>query len=196
VTLWLATSNVHKKQEIAAILPGHTIKTPDDAGIVFDPHETGATFLENALVKAQTLYQLVQEPVLSDDSGLCVDALGGRPGIYSARYGSEDGKKLDSRERNALLLHELGDNPCRTARFVCALVLVIKSDRLFAVQETLEGLLIREERGSGGFGYDPILYLPDSGCTVAELAQDDKNRLSHRGKAVRALTAFLNNISI
>jgi XTP/dITP diphosphohydrolase len=211
MTIWFATGNAHKKQELQAILPGHTIKIPADAGITnFDPDETGSTFLENALIKARALHQLIAEhypadigPVIADDSGLCVDALGGRPGIYSARYGSTgrfsstgrygstDGKKLDTRERNALLLREVGDAPNRNARFVCAMVLLFSGDRFSAVQETLEGELIREERGIGGFGYDPILFIPELGRTVAELSEDEKNRISHRGKAGRAIAKLL-----
>jgi XTP/dITP diphosphohydrolase len=184
---------------LAAILAGHTIKIPADAGIVFDPDETGATFLDNALIKAGALHRLLAErnipdPVLADDSGLCVDALGGRPGIFSARYGSDtalNGKRFEAPERNALLLKELGDSPRRQARFVCAMVLFYNDDRFFAVQETLEGELIREERGRGGFGYDPIFYLPGRGCTVAELSEVEKNSVSHRGKAGKAIAALL-----
>jgi XTP/dITP diphosphohydrolase len=213
MTIWFATGNAHKKQELQAILPGHTIKIPADAGITgFDPDETGRTFLENALIKARALHQLIADryptdigPVIADDSGLCVDALAGRPGIYSARYGSTgrfgsigryggsagDGKKLDTGERNALLLRELGDTPNRSARFVCAMVLLFSEDRFSAVQETLEGELIREERGTGGFGYDPILFIPELGRTVAELSEDEKNRISHRGKAGRQIAKLL-----
>jgi XTP/dITP diphosphohydrolase len=188
MTIWFATGNAHKRAELAAILPGHTIRTPADEGISFDPEETGATFAENALLKARELRRMVSTaPVIADDSGICVDTLGGRPGIYSSRYGSEGKRKLESADRNALLLAELGDNPLRSARFVCAMVLLFSDDRFFLVQETLEGEIIREERGKGGFGFDPILYLPTSGCTVAELPEEEKNRISHRGKAGRAI---------
>jgi XTP/dITP diphosphohydrolase len=194
--IWFATGNLHKKTEISAILAGHTIKIPADAGIDFDPDETGATFLDNALIKARELRRLlakrnIPDPVLADDSGLCVDALDGRPGIYSARYGSQ---KLEAPERNALLLKELGDNPQRQARFVCSMVLLYSNDRFFVAQETLEGELIREERGGGGFGYDPIFYVPGMGRTVAELPEAEKNRVSHRGKAGKAIAALLSGI--
>jgi XTP/dITP diphosphohydrolase len=199
--IWFATGNLHKKTEISAILAGHTIKIPADAGIDFDPDETGTTFLDNALIKARELRRLLAErnipdPVLADDSGLCVDALGGRPGIHSARYGSDtvQGKNLEAPVRNALLLKEMGNNPQRQARFVCSMVLLYNNDRFFVAQETLEGELIREERGIGGFGYDPILYLPGPGCTVAELPEAEKNRISHRGKAGKAIAAFLAGI--
>ena len=131
------------------------------------------------------------DPVIADDSGLCVDALGGRPGIHSARYGGDGSHKLADRDRNALLLGELGDRPNRSARFVCAMALLFAGDRFFLVQETLEGELIATERGQGGFGYDPILFIPSLGRTVAELSGEEKNRISHRGKAGRALAALL-----
>jgi XTP/dITP diphosphohydrolase len=192
-----------------------TVMIPAEAGIPFDPEETGATFLENALLKACALYRLLTEcgaeesggnapvviaggnvpVVIADDSGLCVDALDGRPGIRSARYGAgcgaENGKKLEPFERNALLLRELGDRANRKARFVCAMVLLLSPGRFYAVQETLEGELIREPRGAGGFGYDPILYLPEKNLTVAELSEAEKNSMSHRGKAARAIARLL-----
>ncbi|MFP3088709.1 RdgB/HAM1 family non-canonical purine NTP pyrophosphatase [Treponema sp. TIM-1] len=191
MTLWFATGNPHKREELAAILKGHRIHIPSQGGIPFEPEETGVTFLENALIKARALYRRVLAPVIADDSGLCVDALGGRPGIFSARYGSEGGKNLDAGERNALLLRELEFSSRRSARFVCAMVLLLQEDRFFVVQETLEGEIIRKGRGSGGFGYDPILYLPDRGCTVAELGEEEKNRISHRGKAGRFIGEIL-----
>jgi XTP/dITP diphosphohydrolase len=214
MTIWFATGNIHKKRELAAILkaasPGAELLIPGEEGIAFDPEETGATFLENALLKARALYRLVSAagkagPVIADDSGLCVDALGGRPGIYSSRYGMAEGggsrgtgqrPVLGDGERNALLLKELGDNPLRSARFVCAMVLLMDENRFFAVQETLEGELVSSTgaaRGGGGFGYDPILFIPEMGRTVAELADGEKNRISHRGKAGRAVARFLAN---
>jgi XTP/dITP diphosphohydrolase len=211
-TLWLASGNRHKRLELARILTGITLKIPADGGITgFDPPETGNSFMENALLKARALHRLLAEqgvsaPVLADDSGLCVDALGGRPGIYSARYtgrysGQDSGaggerpaapeaEKLEAPERNRLLLEELGDSPCRGARFVCAMILLFDENRFFCVQETLEGE-IAAPRGEGGFGYDPILYLPRRGCTVAELGEDEKNRISHRAKAGRAIAKLL-----
>ncbi|MDR0642471.1 MAG: non-canonical purine NTP pyrophosphatase [Treponema sp.] len=213
--VWLASGNKHKRLELSQILRGVTLKAPADGGIDdFDPPETGASFLENAFLKAGALYRSLMErgisgPVLADDSGLCVEALGGRPGIYSARYagcrggysgespggGNGDkpwGKELKSAERNRLLLEELGDNPNRRACFVCAMVLLFDENRFTCVQETLEGEITGGlGRGEGGFGYDPILYLPSLGCTVAELGDDEKNRLSHRAKAGKAIAKIL-----
>jgi XTP/dITP diphosphohydrolase len=197
MTLWFATGNAHKKMELAAVFSGYSIKIPADAGIAgFDPLENGATFLENALIKARSLYRLIKEPVLADDSGLCVDALSGRPGIYSARYGCEGGTPLSSAERNALLLAELGDCPRRTARFVCAMAAVFSENRFYIAQETLEGEILREARGSGGFGYDPIFYVPEQGCTAAELSEEEKNRISHRGKAGQVILTLLNSLRV
>ena len=204
--VWFATGNIHKKKELEAVL-GRELKIPGDADLAFEPEETGNSFLGNALLKAGELYRLLEkrrpsaytsgDPVIADDSGLCVDALGGRPGIYSARYcgpGKVADTKLDDAERNTLLLTELGDNPLRSARFVCAMVLYYSPDRFFVAQETLEGELVKTAqaaRGKGGFGYDPILYIPGMDRTVAELSDEEKNRLSHRGKAGRAIAKIL-----
>jgi XTP/dITP diphosphohydrolase len=191
--LWFATGNAHKRDELAAMLSGADIRIPADEGLEFDPDEDGKTFLENALIKARALYRLVKAPVIADDSGLCVDALDGRPGIHSARYGSEGGRVLDVMERNLLLLRELEGAASRRARFVCAMTLMLDEHRLFAVQETLEGEICAEPRGQGGFGYDPLMYLPERGLTVAELPDGEKNAVSHRGKAVKAISVFLAN---
>ena len=212
--VWFASGNTHKKRELAQILsaaapPGAVweLEIPSGAGLAFAPEETGAAFLDNALIKAEALHRLLTEKdalrtddaIIADDSGICVDALGGRPGIYSARYcgagahGSLQNNLSDT-ERNALLLQELGDNPRRTARFVCAMVLYYSAARFFAAQETLEGELVKNAdaaSGSGGFGYDPILYLPQARCTAAQLTADEKNRHSHRGKAARIIARIL-----
>jgi len=193
--IWFATNNVHKKKELEAVL-GTSLKIPTDEGLNFDPEETGTTFCENALLKARELKKLLNKDdlVIADDSGLCVDALGGRPGIFSARYGDIDGRKLSSNEKNILLLDELKDSGKRNARFVCAMVLLFEYDRFFIVQETLEGEIVkgREQlKGEGGFGYDPIFFVPELGRTLAELSAEDKNSLSHRGKAGKQLAKFL-----
>lgn len=189
--IYFATGNAHKREEMARIFPGHTIVIPKDEGIKFDPEETADTFFGNALIKAEALWHIVHAPVLADDSGICVDALGGAPGVKSARYGSENGKNLDSSSRNALLIAEAAGKADRKCRFVCNMVLYAGPDRFWSVQETLEGELISESRGSGGFGYDPVVYVPECGKTVAELDPQDKDRLSHRGKAGKAIAALL-----
>ena len=183
MTIYLASGNKHKQEEFAAILKGHQIILPVDAGITFDPDETGSTFFENALLKAQALYDIVKMPVIADDSGLCIDALDGRPGIYSARYGMKDGVPLEAAERNALILQQMEGIKKRSCRFVCCIVVMLGPHRFFTVQETCEGVIADQPQGIHGFGYDPIVYLPEIGKTVAELTAEEKNERSHRGKA-------------
>jgi XTP/dITP diphosphohydrolase len=212
MNIWFASGNAHKKAELAAILKTE-VKIPADVGLDFDPEETGKSFYENALLKARELFRLLSafrhplfhssDVIIADDSGLCVDALGGRPGIYSARYAgpagtAADGKKLTSSRRNALLLEELGENSERSARFVCAMVLLLGEDRFYLVQETIEGEIVKGPecaRGEGGFGYDPILFIPGLGRTMAELSEDEKNRISHRGKAGKLIADILREIN-
>ena len=183
----LATSNKHKLEEFAALFPGVSLAIPAELGIPFAPEETGSSFFENAFLKAEALFGASGQPVLADDSGLCVDALGGQPGVHSARFGSEGGIALSDAERNALLLSRMKGEKNRTCRFVCCLVLYLGAGRFFAAQETLEGLLLDAPRGEAGFGYDPIVFLPDLGKSVAELSAEEKNRVSHRGKSARAI---------
>jgi len=197
--IWFATNNAHKKLELSAIL-GAPLLIPSEEGLIFDPEETGATFSENALLKAQELKKILitkencnTDFVIADDSGLCVDALDGRPGVLSARYGQTNGKKLDSPHRNLLLLDELGDNPIKSAHFVCAMALVFDNDRFIIVQETLTGHLVKksEIRGDGGFGYDPIFFLPEFNRTLAQLSAEEKNKISHRAKAGKLIAEYL-----
>ena len=206
MTLYLASGNLHKKHEMQEICRPHTILIPADKGIAFNPEETGKTFFENSLIKARELWDIVHEPVLADDSGICVDILGGRPGIYSARYagsefphGKPDGIGIPQEQKNRLLLDEVkkaeqagGDT--RSCRYVCAMVLYFGKDRFYCVQETMDGTLIEDisqERGKGGFGYDPIVFLREYGKTVAELSDGEKNAVSHRGKAARKILQLL-----
>ena len=222
MTIFLASGNRHKQGEVAQIFKPNQILIPADKGIDFDPVENGTSFVENSLIKARTLWEIVHEPVLADDSGICVDLLDGAPGIYSARYaGSSDmkgekaGAKLDAHERNKLLVEQTNralaayraknpsdsrtDAELRSCRFVCAMVLYLENGRFYAVQETLEGSLvssIEESAGSGGFGYDPVVYLPQFGKTVAELSEEQKNAVSHRGKAGKKLAMLLNSSDI
>ncbi len=204
MNIWFATNNAHKKLELEAIL-NTSLKIPSKEGLNFNPDETGVTFYDNALLKARELKKLLDKQafksgdiVIADDSGLCVDALNGRPGIFSARYGEEDGKNLSSGQKNLLLLEELGDTQNRKARFVCAMTLLLDENKFFIVQETLEGEIVKNNsliRGDGGFGYDPIFYLPQKGATLAEISQEEKNRLSHRGKAGILIANLIKGIS-
>ena len=193
--VYLASGNRHKQEEFAAILKDHHISLPADAGITFDPEETGTTFLENALLKARLLYESVRCPVIADDSGLCIDALGGKPGIYSARYAMKNGVQLKAEERNQLVLQQMEGVENRRCRFVCCIAVILDFNRFFTVQETCEGIITESEIGSHGFGYDPIVYLPEIGKTVAELTAQEKNELSHRGKAGRVVAQLLNTLS-
>jgi XTP/dITP diphosphohydrolase len=195
--LFVATNNAHKVAELAPALFGHVLKIPADAGYPgFDVDEDGSTFLDNAVKKALALHRLLGRPSLADDSGLVVHALGGEPGIRSARYGSPDGgtTKLDSVERNAFLLARMEGNADRSCAFVCCLVLVLSEERFFVVQETCPGELLHAPRGTGGFGYDPVVYLPAIGKTVAELSIGEKNILSHRGRACARMALILTGL--
>jgi XTP/dITP diphosphohydrolase len=193
--LWFATNNAHKKEELEAVL-NMRLTLPSSAGLAFDPDETGLTFHENALLKARELRKLLNRnnAVIADDSGLCVDGLDGRPGILSARYGSSEENNLTSPQRNSLLLEELGSSTKRSARFICAMVLLLSDDRFYLVQETVEGEIVKSSelaRGAGGFGYDPIFLIPELGRTMAELSAEEKNRMSHRGKAGKVIAEII-----
>lgn len=190
--LIVATNNAHKIEELRPLFVGHELLMPQDVGItVFDPEETGESFFENAHIKAETLFHLTNKPTLADDSGLCVDALDGRPGIGSARYGSNGEGLLSAEQKNTLLLSELEGITARSCAFVCCLVLHYGPRKFLCVQETLEGEIALAPRGQGGFGYDPIVYLPTLEKTVAELTQEEKNLISHRGKAAKKMTAII-----
>ena len=191
--LYFASGNTHKRDELSRIFKTHTIVIPSDEGIAFDPEETEPTFLGNALIKAKALYSLVGVPVLSDDSGICVDALGGAPGVLSARFGCEKGQNLDAFEKNRLLLSRMEGKDNRSCRFVCSMVLYLSRDRFYSVQETLEGILVTSAKGSMGFGYDPVVFLPAFGKTVAELSPEEKDKCSHRGKAGMLIAKLLDS---
>ncbi len=215
--IYLATGNKNKKKEMSQILSGHTIVTPSDEGIDFNPIENGKTFYENSIIKAKTLYEIVHCPVIADDSGICVDALGGIPGIYSARYGGPefpqgkpDGSKTPQEEQNKFLIESLNSvlkegkiensgfkNGPRSAHYTCAMVLYLGADRIFVSQDTMEGTIVKtveDAAGSGGFGYDPIFFLPQYGKTSAQISAEEKNSISHRGKATRALVQLMKTL--
>lgn len=204
--LYLATGNKHKREEMQQILSDYEIRIPSDDGIEFDPVEDGKSFYENSLIKARALWELVKKPVIADDSGICVEALNGEPGIYTSRYagpefmhGKPDGSKISQDEQNKFLIQQLNDTNSanRKCHYTCAMVLLLNPDRFFVAQETFEGELIgsiEEQAGSGGFGYDPIVYLPQYQKTVAEISAEEKNLISHRGKAVRAIAEILKSL--
>ena len=189
--LLLATGNSHKQSEFASILPEWEILTSRELGLEFECDETGDSFAQNALQKAEALYALSARAVIADDSGLCVDALGGEPGLHSARFGQGPGKTLDARQKYELLLSRLDGIKNRGAAFVCSLILYLEPRRYYLFQETCPGSITLTPRGVGGFGYDPVFLLPELGRTMAELTESEKNIYSHRGRAGAALRAFL-----
>lgn len=192
-TLVLASGNAGKLREFEQLLGPLGLRvSPQSAHGVGDVEETGQTFVENALLKAREASRISGLPALADDSGLAVDALQGRPGIYSARFAGEP--KSDERN-NARLLAELAEVPegQRAARYWCVLVLLRHAEDPvpLIVQQCWEGEILRAPRGEGGFGYDPLFWLPEQGVSAAELTAEEKNRLSHRGRALCALVAQL-----
>lgn len=183
-----ATGNEGKLQEIRMILADLDIPVVSmkEAGISAEIVEDGTSFEENALIKARTIMELTGEPVMADDSGLQIDYLDGAPGIYSARFMGED-TSYDM--KNTALLEKLSGVPDekRTARFVCAIACALPDGRVLTSCGTMEGRIGYEIRGENGFGYDPIFFLPEFGCTSAEISPEKKNELSHRGKALRSM---------
>ena len=183
-----ATGNEGKMKEIREILGDLDIQllSLKDAGITADIEENGNSFEENAVIKATAIRDLTGEIVLADDSGLGIDYLNKEPGIYSARYMGED---TSYHIKNANLIERLDGVPDekRTARFVCAIAAAFPDGTVRTVRAAMEGRIGYEEKGENGFGYDPIFYLPEYGCSSAELSMEEKNKISHRGKALRAI---------
>ena len=187
-----ATGNENKMKEIREILGALPLEilSMKEAGVSADIVEDGKTFEENALIKARAICKLAGEMVLADDSGLEIDYLNKEPGIYSARYMGED---TSYHIKNKSLIDRLEGVPDekRTARFVCAIAAVFPDGKELVVRGTVEGIIGYEEKGENGFGYDPIFYLPERGCTTAELPPEEKNSISHRGNALRLLKELL-----
>lgn len=186
----IATNNAHKLREIRAILgnDSRAFLSMEETHIHTDPEETGATFEENALIKARAACAASGLPAMADDSGICVDALNGAPGIHSARYcpGTD-------RERTEFLLKNMEAVPDgqRQGRFVSVIACVYPDGTEFTVRGECEGVILREIRGEGGFGYDPVFFSPGDGCTFAEMPQARKNEISHRARALAAMKAAL-----
>ena len=188
-----ATGNENKMKEIRMILEdlGMEILSMKEAGVDVDIVEDGASFEENAEIKARAVARvLTNDIVLADDSGLEIDYLDKAPGIYSARFAGEE-TSYDI--KNRILLDRLEGVPDeeRTARFVCAIAAVFPDGTVAVVRETIEGRVAYEPAGDNGFGYDPIFYVPEYGCTTAQMSPEQKNELSHRGKALRSMRAIL-----
>jgi XTP/dITP diphosphohydrolase len=195
--LLIATNNKGKLAEFHELLDdlGIDLVSPSQIGLDLDVVEDGLTYAENAAKKALAFAHASGLTSLADDSGLEVDALGGEPGLYSARYGSTDGNKLSDAERRQYLLGKLSAFPRPwTARFHATIAIAAPNRQLQITDGICEGEIIPEERGAGGFGYDPIFLLPELGKTMAELSMDEKNRLSHRARAVMKARGILKEI--
>ncbi len=187
-----ATTNEGKMKEIRLILKDldYEIQSMKEAGIDIDIVEDGKTFEENAVIKAKAIMEMTGAMVLADDSGLEVDAMDKAPGIYSARF---LGENTSYAIKNNYILDELKDLPWeeRSARFVCAIACALPGGEILTTRATIEGFIGYEIKGDNGFGYDPIFWVPEYGCTSGELATDIKNKISHRGKALEEMKAVL-----
>ena len=185
----LATYNSHKKHEFEALFKGTGIEilSLSDLGCKEEIVEDGSTFVENAMIKARAIYNLYQLPTLADDSGICVDGLGGEPGIHSARFGGYD---TPSAVKNRKIIGMLEGNPERGAHYTCALA-YLDGEHEFVTEKQCHGVILEEEAGTGGFGYDPIFFLEEYGKTMAEIPLEEKNRISHRGRALAEFRRYM-----
>lgn len=188
--LIIASNNNHKLIEIKAILGGlfEEILSMREAGIEHETVEDGSSFMENAVKKAKEIAELSGCCALADDSGICVDALDGAPGIYSARFCGHHG---DDEANNRLLLEKLEGREDRGAHYTSAIALVYPDGRQVCAEGYMYGQIGYEEKGENGFGYDPLFFLPEYGCTAAQLSPEQKNQISHRASALHALLAQL-----
>lgn len=188
--LAIATNNHHKLQEIKAVLGGQfeQLLSLKDLGIDADVEETGNTLEENALIKARAIESLCHIPTLADDTGLMVDALNGAPGVYSARYAGEEHNDADNR---ALLLKNLKGQENRKAHFATVIAIVFPNGDFITSNGRVEGEILQEERGNEGFGYDSLFYSYELGKTFAQASQEEKNSVSHRGRALRNMVEKL-----
>ncbi len=189
----IGTNNAHKAQEIRDMLPEFEIVRPKDIGLDLDVDENGTTFEENAVIKAKAFAEASGMVTLADDSGLEVECLHGEPGIYSARYCPKPG--ADDKDRRDYLLENIrkcGAGQPWKARFVCEIAIVFPEQKKTLLSAGYcEGEIIPEERGNGGFGYDPIFYMPDRKMTLSEMTEEEKNAVSHRGNAIKKAAPLL-----
>jgi XTP/dITP diphosphohydrolase len=198
-TLVIATTNPHKVEEFRQLLAEAPFElvSLNDIGVTQDVAETGATFEENAIIKALAYADLTGLPTLADDSGLEIDALDGGPGVYSARWMGAD---VSYATRNRLLAERMGALPEaeRGARYVCAIAVALPAPRglVGVVEGVFEGRIATEPAGEGGFGYDPIFFVPEQGRTVGQMAAEEKHRISHRAKAARAALPLLRRLAV
>ena len=179
----LASNNKDKVKEVKEILKGYDIISMKEAGIDVDIEENGTTFEENALIKARAIMKLTGQRTMADDSGLEIDYLNKAPGVYSARFMGHD-TSYDIKNKALIQKLEGVKGSDRSGRFVCAIAVCFPDGREIVKRGTMEGLIAEEIKGDNGFGYDPIVYLPEYGRTSGELAPEEKNKISHRGKAL------------
>ncbi|AKN32704.1 nucleoside-triphosphate diphosphatase [Clostridium carboxidivorans P7] len=194
--LIVASNNKNKIIEIKEILSKYSIEVLSlkEANINIDVEEDGTTFMENAYKKANEIHKILKnEMVLADDSGLVVDCLDGAPGVYSARFAGEHGNNKKNNKKLLELLKEKDDKD-KKAKFVCAMVLISDTGKVIKVQGEIEGIIINEERGSNGFGYDPVFYIPEYKMTFAQMKSDLKNSISHRANALKELEREIINL--
>ena len=186
----LASNNQKKIAEMRALLSGFGVEvvSPSELGLHIEVEETGTTFAENAMLKAKAVCEAAGMPAIADDSGLCVDALNGAPGVYSARYGGEE---LDDRGRYMLLLSSMRGQTTRAAHFACAIACAFPDGRTLTEEGRCEGAIAFAPMGEGGFGYDPIFMVPEYRKTFGQLTAEEKAAVSHRG---RALAAFVEKL--
>jgi len=191
----IATKNPGKAREFEEIFAsrGITVRTLLDFPEIPEVEETGTTFEENAILKAESISRALNKMVIGDDSGLIVDALEGRPGIFSARYAGEPKNDENNTDKVLVELQGVPDEK-RTARFYCALAISIPGQETKTVSGTCEGQILEERRGTNGFGYDPVFYVPEKRQSMAELSSDEKNQLSHRANALKKLDVVLDSI--
>ena len=186
----LATNNPGKLKEMAEILGqlGVEVVGLKDLGIAIEVEETGTTFAENAMLKAKAVCEAAKLPAIADDSGLCVDALNGAPGVYSARYGGEG---LDDKSRYMLLLQNLRGQTTRAAHFACAIACAFPNGDELTAEGICPGTIAFAPMGEGGFGYDPVFFVPEFRKTFGQLSAEEKNQISHRGKALASFSEKL-----
>ena len=186
----LATHNPGKLKEMSDILArfGVEVVSPGDLGITVDVEETGTTFAENAMLKAKAICAAAKLPAIADDSGLCVDALDGGPGVYSARYGGEG---LDDKGRYMLLLNNMRGQTTRAAHFTCSIACAFPNGDTLTAEGRCDGTIAFAPMGEGGFGYDPVFFVPEKAKTFGQLTAEEKSTISHRGKALKSFAEKL-----
>ena len=192
----LATQNPKKLKEMSAILGelGVEVVSEADLGVKIEVEETGETFAENSLLKAKAVMEATKLPAIADDSGLCVNALNGGPGVYSARYAMMAGEGSGDAANNALLLRRMKGKTDRSCAFICALALKIPGRETLIAEGSCPGVLLEEERGTGGFGYDPLFLYEPLNKTFAEVTEEEKNQISHRARACEKMLEIMKGL--